>query len=344
MKTRKLAVALTSLALVSSMGASAFASGNAHDNGLHNGLVKQQLNNKVVISTQTTFQFQDVSIEFGWAKNAIQKLSDEGIIKGFDKHHFKPNGKITRAQFASLLSRYFDLKPAADAVQDYKDVAKNTWFFNDIEAAKDYMTEFKDLQGGYDFKPDQPMTRAEAAVSLVQILVKENAVQLVSADQANQILSGFKDANAIPVNLRIHVATAIQNKVLQGEGNHRFNPNGTLNRAQAATLLFNLQTNVEVPPAGLTTSTTTTTTTTTEATPSTTTSTTTGTTAGTTTGTTSTDATTGTTTTTGAATGTVTGATNTTTTGTTTNTTGTTTAPTTGTTTTTDTTSANVGS
>jgi hypothetical protein len=300
MKTRKLAVALTSLALVSSMGASAFASDNAHDNGLHIGLVKQQVTKQVLLSNQTTFQFQDVSIEFGWAKNAIQKLSDEGIIKGFDKHHFQPTGKITRAQFASLLSRYFDLKPAADAGQDYKDVAKNTWFFNDVEAAKDYMTKFTDLQGGYDFKPDQPMTRAEAAVSLVQILVKENAVQLVSADQANQILSGFKDANAIPVNLRIHVATAIQNKVLQGEGNHRFNPNGTLNRAQAATLLFNLQTNVEVPPAGLTTSTTTTTTT--ETTPNTTTSTVTGATytaptTGTTTNTTDTTTTTGSTTT-----------------------------------------------
>ena len=242
MLLRKWGISLTALTLVTGLSAgSAFADSEHghHDNGNHNGWYKQ---------VQSFQGFDDIDEEYSWAQNAIQKLAEEGIIHGIDAHHFQPGGKLNRAQFAALLTQYFSLQPTNSNQQDFKDVHIGDWDFTAIEASKDYMTMFTDIGGGYDFKPLLPINRSEAAVTLVQLLIKENAVQLVSADQANQILSTYKDANLIPQNLRIHVATAIQAGVLKGVGHNRFDPLSTLNRAQAATLLYNLQTQLQVPP------------------------------------------------------------------------------------------------
>jgi hypothetical protein len=242
MLLRKWGISLTALTLVTGLSAgSAFADSNHghQNNGKHLGWVNQQVK---------FGGFDDIGADYSWAQNAIQKLAEEGIIHGVDAHHFQPGGKLNRAQFAALLTQYFSLQPANPNQQDFKDVHIGDWDFTAIEASKDYMTMFTDIGGGYDFKPLLPINRSEAAVTLVQLLIKENAVQLVSADQANQILSTYKDANLIPQNLRIHVATAIQAGVLKGVGHNRFDPLSTLNRAQAATLLYNLQTQLQVPP------------------------------------------------------------------------------------------------
>jgi hypothetical protein len=246
MLLRKWGLSLTALTLVTGLSAgSAFAESNHghQDNGKHLGWYNQQVK---------FGDFDDLGADFSWAQNAIQQLAKEGIIHGIDAHHFQPGGKLNRAQFAALLTQYFSLQPASTTQEDFKDVHIGDWDFTAIEASKDYMTMFTDINGGYDFKPNLPINRAEAAVTLVQLLTKENAVQLVSADQANQILSAYSDANLIPQNLRIHVATAIQAGVMKGVGHNHFDPLSTLNRAQAATLLYNLQNQLQIPPTSST--------------------------------------------------------------------------------------------
>ncbi len=48
--------------------------------------------------------FSDVAGDH-WAKEAIDKLAMEGILKGYLDHTFRPDAGITRAEFAVLLSR-----------------------------------------------------------------------------------------------------------------------------------------------------------------------------------------------------------------------------------------------
>jgi hypothetical protein len=245
MKMKKWASSLLALSLVTSLSAgSVFADskhGKGHDNGLHLGWYKQ-----------TKIQFQDID-GYSWAKEAIESLASEGILRGVSQNQFNPGGQLNRAQFAALVTRYFGLQPADASHEDFTDVHTGDMFFRDIESAKDYMTMFVNGTGGYSFNPNQPINRAEAAVTLVQLLLKHNNIQLVTQDQANQILSVYADAYLIPQNLRIHVATAVQAGVIKGVATNRFDPLTTLNRAQAATLLYRLQSQLQFLPIDPTT-------------------------------------------------------------------------------------------
>jgi hypothetical protein len=257
-KKSRVLVPLTVLSLVAGLSAPAYAEHG--DRGNHNGWYKHQRGDEQqqygeqqqynVQQQSYNVSFDDIGQNFQWAQEAINKLTGEGIFRGMGQNHFQPEGKLNRAQFAAIISRYFSLQPANSNQQDFQDVQVGDWDYNVIEASKDYMTAFANMNGGYDFRPNQAINRAEAAVSLVELLIKQNAVQLVTADQANQILSVYSDADLIPAQLRIHVATAIQAGVIKGVGTDRFDPLSTLNRAQAATLLYRLQTQLEVPPGG----------------------------------------------------------------------------------------------
>ena len=96
-----------------------------------------------------------------WFNNAVSTLSNAGIIAGYEDGSFRPNGYITRAEFATIAARFFDVT--------YN--GKN--LFPDISGhwAKDYINQAanKGFVNGYEdgtFKPDRNITRAEA-VTLV---------------------------------------------------------------------------------------------------------------------------------------------------------------------------------
>ena len=96
-----------------------------------------------------------------WFNNAVSTLSNAGIIAGYEDGSFRPNGYITRAEFATIAARFFD------ATYSGKDL------FPDIDGhwAKDYINQAanKGFVNGYEdgtFRPDRNITRAEA-VTLV---------------------------------------------------------------------------------------------------------------------------------------------------------------------------------
>ena len=96
-----------------------------------------------------------------WFNNAVSTLSNAGIIAGYEDGSFRPNGYITRAEFATIAARFFDVTYSG------KDL------FPDISGhwAKDYINQAanKGFVNGYEdgtFKSDRNITRAEA-VTLV---------------------------------------------------------------------------------------------------------------------------------------------------------------------------------
>ena len=106
-------------------------------------------------------KFPDV-LAYDWFCDSVMKLSKKDIIKGYPDGTFKPNQSITRAEFAAIASNYSKNPKAAD--ETFSDVPMNHW-------AKDAIAKVK-AEGwisGYPdgtFKPDAPITRAEA-VSIV---------------------------------------------------------------------------------------------------------------------------------------------------------------------------------
>ena len=96
-----------------------------------------------------------------WFNAAVSTLSKAGIISGYPDGSFRPNGSITRAEFATIAVRFFDVQ--YDGAHLFPDV--------DGHWAQDYIDQAGSagLVSGYPdgtFAPDRSITRAEA-VTLV---------------------------------------------------------------------------------------------------------------------------------------------------------------------------------
>ena len=108
--------------------------------------------------------FTDVA-EDAWYNNAISTMANAGILEGYEDGSFHPNGYITRAEFATIAVRFFDLSYQGEDL------------FPDIDGhwAQDYINQAADagiIEGYPDgtFGPQKQITRAEAVTMVNRTL------------------------------------------------------------------------------------------------------------------------------------------------------------------------------
>ncbi|MFP5527477.1 Cna B-type domain-containing protein [Peptococcus simiae] len=100
-------------------------------------------------------QYKDIKAN-DWYTNSILILSEMDIIKGYPDGTFKPSQAITRAEFASIASRFDKLEPAE---VHFLDVPKDYWGYHQIASAY-YKGWVNGYPGGF-FKPEANITREE---------------------------------------------------------------------------------------------------------------------------------------------------------------------------------------
>lgn len=101
-----------------------------------------------------------------WYINAVQAMANAGYIKGYEDGSFKPDNFITRAEFIAMLMR-------TNNIQSFKylpftDVTSALWSADAIYTAytNGYINGYEDGT----FKPDSPITRAEAVKIINAVL------------------------------------------------------------------------------------------------------------------------------------------------------------------------------
>jgi len=157
-----------------------------------------------------------------WAEASIVKMVDQGIISGYPDGTFKPEGKITRAEFASLLVRGFQLPIGGSKV--FSDTA-NHWAKDFIAAA--YSQGIISGYSEYEFGPDDPITREQMAVMIVKAARPDADVEGKT----------FADNNSIADWARQAVIIATGNNIISGYPDNTFRPKGNTTRAEAAVVL-----------------------------------------------------------------------------------------------------------
>lgn len=113
------------------------------------------------------------------AKDAIEYVHMQGMMKGYNNHLFGPNDAITRAQMAVIAVRWIDQQCEADSTDSpycnnnrhqitYTDVASQNWAAEEIEriSQMDIMTGIGENQ----FAPNDILTRAQAVKVLNRLL------------------------------------------------------------------------------------------------------------------------------------------------------------------------------
>lgn len=111
-------------------------------------------------------QFSDVP-RGEWFSGAVVEAVNRGWIKGFPDGTFRPGQEVNRAEWATLLSRAFEM--TREENPGFTDVPTKTWFATPVFnlAANGLIRE-----KGSRFNPSNSVSRADAAWSIAQILQK----------------------------------------------------------------------------------------------------------------------------------------------------------------------------
>ena len=79
-------------------------------------------------------EFPDVSPEH-WAYHDIQQASDYGLIQGLDDGTFRPEERLNRASFVTILQRMFGWESVTPATPSFTDVSPDDWYYAAAETA-----------------------------------------------------------------------------------------------------------------------------------------------------------------------------------------------------------------
>jgi hypothetical protein len=158
-----------------------------------------------------------------WAEANIQALVDMKAITGYPDGTFKPDNTITRAEFATVLVKAYDLELQSGKV--FNDT-QNHW-------AKEYIATAAAngiIQGYSDteFGPDDKITREQMAVMIIRAEGADTAAGELSFTDSASISSWAVDA----------VITAAELGIITGYPDNSFKPQGNATRAEAATIII----------------------------------------------------------------------------------------------------------
>lgn len=179
-------------------------------------------------------KFRDLSNHY--AKQAIEKLYSLGIYTDAS-NFFSPNTPMKRIDFSTAIGKAVDLRVMAEpktkksktTTSIFKDVKRTVKDYAYIESAVNKGI-IKGVSPEY-FKPDHPITRAQAATIYVRALGLENK----APDPG--YLTKFKDDAQIPVYARDGIYIVNELGLMTGDPTGRFNPNQPLTRAEASVVL-----------------------------------------------------------------------------------------------------------
>jgi len=178
---------------------------------------------------ESAISFKDV--ENHWSKQYVESMAAKNVIHGYEDGSFKPEGHITRAEFAKMIVCALEL----DLVEydgRFTDVKETDWHAAYVATLVD--NGYVQGYGDNSFKPNNNITRAEMAVIIGNILDVK-----VSSAQVARLLGQFEDANDIPAWAKEGAAKAVKEGLMVGSAN-KFHPADTTTRAEAATVVYRI--------------------------------------------------------------------------------------------------------
>jgi hypothetical protein len=177
--------------------------------------------------------FADVAAD-SWASSVIQSMAAKHIIQGITDKAFNPQGQVTRAEFAAMITRALGLTAAGSAA-DFADVSADAWYAEAVAAAS---------QAGIvlgrtadSFAPDRSITREEMAVMIVRAYEYTTGSQAVPAGTG---IGAFTDSPQIHDWAREAAVFARESGLINGRGSGQFAPQAQMTRAESVQVLSNL--------------------------------------------------------------------------------------------------------
>ena len=164
-----------------------------------------------------------------WAYSAIKRVYNRGLMLGVSDTRFAPNQALSRAMLVTVLYRLAD-EPDVTADNPFTDVPAGQWYTNAViwAAANGIVSGF----GDGTFRPNEPATRAQAAVMLC------GYAKLAGRDTTQHAdLSAYADAAEIPSWALAEMQWANAAQLIRGRSDTILAPNAGTTRAEMAKIL-----------------------------------------------------------------------------------------------------------
>ncbi|WZL73662.1 S-layer homology domain-containing protein [Clostridiaceae bacterium 35-E11] len=177
---------------------------------------------KEVVPVEPVVELTDIAGH--WAEDSIKELVTMGAISGYPDKTFKPDNKITRAEFATVLVKAFNLEAKSGKI--FVDTA-NHWAKGDIATAQAY-----GIVSGYNdttFGPNDLITREQMAVMVIKAAGLDQVTGEIDFTDKDQISNWAVDA----------IGAAAAKEIIGGYEDKTFKPKNNATRAEAVTVIIN---------------------------------------------------------------------------------------------------------
>ena len=167
-------------------------------------------NNGTTNGSSAAKYFDDVASS-AWYADAVQYVTDKGLMNGTDDNQFSPNASTTRGMLMTVLARYAGEDTTGGA----------TWYEKGMEWAK-----AKGVSDGTN--PNANITREQLVTMLYRY---------AGSPTANGKLDSFSDATSVSSYAVNAMQWAVANGIVNGS-NGKLNPQDNATRAQVAAILM----------------------------------------------------------------------------------------------------------
>jgi len=167
-----------------------------------------------------------------WAEESINALAEAGIIKGTSESTFSPAANITRADFAILLVRAFELE--SESTENFADVDASDYFARELAIARN--TGIVGGIGDNKYAPRNTITRQDMMVIVYRALGSLPLDGKVSAELTDEVLSQYPDFESVAEYAKDAVKALISAGLINGKSG-KIAPDDYTTRAEVAVLI-----------------------------------------------------------------------------------------------------------
>lgn len=163
-----------------------------------------------------------------WASELIGEWQTKGYATGYSDGSFHPDSVISRAEFVTFVCRRGNIDK--NGSNSFSDVETADWFYKSVitGVASGYISGYEDGT----FRPNNPITRQEAAVIAGKIIEKAAAETLSDVSD-----SGFIDSDKIAAWAAKYVSLCVKAGVINGYEDNSFRPENYITRAEALKMI-----------------------------------------------------------------------------------------------------------
>ncbi|MGN0179581.1 MAG: S-layer homology domain-containing protein [Monoglobaceae bacterium] len=165
---------------------------------------------------------------YEWAKDAILKLNETGVVSGVENGCFEPQRSVNREEFVKMICEAFGFG-TLDSSVGFEDVEQGEWYAPYIARA----SQLGIIQGTSKirFGVGDRISRQDMAVIIYNAL-KIKSVNLEAKGET------FADDEEIADYAKSSVNSLSQYEIIKGVGDNRFSPATNATRAEAAVIVW----------------------------------------------------------------------------------------------------------